>query len=171
MRDRVVSKVNELVKDEDVQVSASTLKSLSKSGTARALWECAQLKSEKHAQGLCGFEEVDAAVKAFFARSTSGAARRILEKAEDPELEEMKLKLLQMLRHEDIHVWERGAIEAYYPELQVNESNNKNDRAHTFCEGYTTADAIRGLPAFKESTAGEFDTIFEAFFRTSPLQA
>ncbi|MFE1291791.1 ATP-dependent endonuclease [Streptomyces sp. NPDC058751] len=170
LRDRVVSKVNELVKDEDVQVSASTLKSLSKSGSARALWDYAQLKSEEHAQGLCGFEEVDTAVKAFFARSTTGTARRILEEARDPELEKMKLELLQMLRHEDIYVWERGAIEAYYPELQVNESSNKNDRARTFCERYTTADAIRGLPAFKDSTACEFDTVFQAFFGTSPLQ-
>lgn len=158
------------MKDEDVQVSAGTLKSLSKSGSARALWEYAQLKSEEHAQGLCGFEEVDTAVKAFFARSTTGAARRILEEARDPELEKMKLELLQMLRHEDIYVWERGAIEAYYPELQVNESNNKNDRARSFCERYTTADTIRGLPAFKDSTACEFDTVFQAFFGTSPLQ-
>ncbi|MFF2361197.1 TOPRIM nucleotidyl transferase/hydrolase domain-containing protein [Streptomyces sp. NPDC058122] len=170
LRDRVISKVTELVKDEDVQVSAGTLKSLSKSGSARALWDYAQLKSEEHAQGLCGFEEVDTAVKAFFARSTTGTARRILEEARDPELEKMKLELLQMLRHEDIYVWERGAIEAYYPELQVNESNNKNDRARSFCERYTTADAIRGLPAFKDSTTCEFDTIFQAFFGTSPPQ-
>ncbi|MER7044215.1 AAA family ATPase [Streptomyces jumonjinensis] len=170
LRDRVVSKVNELVKDEDIKVSSSTLKSLGRSGSARTLWEHAQLKGEEHAQGLCEFEELDAAVKVFFARSASGTARRILEDAEDLELEKMKLDLLRMLRHEDIYVWERGAIEAYYPELQANESNNKNDRARMFCERYTTADAIRGLPVFKGSAACEFDLIFEAFFGTSPLQ-
>ncbi|MEU2207585.1 AAA family ATPase [Streptomyces hygroscopicus] len=170
LRDRVVSKVNELLKNEDVAVSASTLKSLSKNGSARALWEHAQLKSEEHAQGLCEFEEVDAAVKAFFARSAYGTSRRILEEADDPELAEMKLELLRTLRHEDIYVWERGAIEAYYPELQANESNNKNDRARMFCERYTTADAIRGLPVFKESIACEFDLIFQSFFGTPPLQ-
>lgn len=170
LRDRVVSKVTELVKNEDVNVSAGTLKSLSKSGSARALWEYAQLKSEEHARGLCEFEEVDTAVRAFFARSTSGTARRVLEEAKNPELEKMKSELLRMLRHEDIYVWERGAIEAYYPELQVNESNNKNDRARAFCERYTTADSIRGLPVFKGATACEFDLVFEAFFGTSPLQ-
>ncbi|MFJ5119646.1 ATP-dependent nuclease [Kitasatospora sp. NPDC088548] len=170
LRERVVTKVNELVKDEDVKASASTLKSLSKSGSARALWERAQLKSEEHAQGLCDFEELDAAVKAFFARSTSSAARRILEEAEDPELKKMKLELLKNLRREGIYVWERGAIEAYYPELQASESNNKNDRARAFCERYTTADAIRGLPVFKESAICEFDLVFEAFFGTSLLQ-
>lgn len=170
MRDRVVSKVNELVKDEDVKASSSTLKSLSKSGSTRALWEHARLKSEEHAQGLCEFEELDAAVKAFFARSTSGTARRILEGAEDAELQKMKLELLRMLRHEDIYVWERGDIEAYYPELEANESSNKNDRARLFCERYTSADSIHGLPVFKESAACEFDLIFEAFFRTSVLQ-
>lgn len=170
LRDRVVSKVNELVQDENVRVSASTLRSLSKSGSTRALWEHAQLKSEEHAQGLCAFEELDAAVNAFFARSASGTALRILEEAEDPELEKMKLELLRILRHEDIYVWERGSIEAYYPELQANESSNKNDRARMFCERYTTADAIRRLPVFEESAACEFDLIFEAFFGTSPLQ-
>lgn len=170
LRDRVVSKVNELMKNEDVKASAGTLKSLSKNGSARALWEHAQLKSEEHAQGLCEFEELDAAVKAFFARSASGTTRRILEEAEDPELARMKRELLQMLRDEDIYVWELGAIEAYYPELQANESNNKNDRARMFCERYTTADSIRGLPAFKESASCEFDLIFESFFGTSPLR-
>jgi putative ATP-dependent endonuclease of OLD family len=116
LRDRVVTKVNELVKDQDAKLSASTLKSLAKSGSVRALWEHAQLKSEEYFQGLCGFEELDAAVKAFFARSASGTARRILEEAEDPELQKMKLELLSKLRHEDIYVWERGAIEAYYPQ-------------------------------------------------------
>lgn len=37
LRDKVVSKVNELVDDEEAEVSADTLKSLSRSGTARAL--------------------------------------------------------------------------------------------------------------------------------------
>ncbi|MFJ3673341.1 ATP-dependent nuclease [Streptomyces sp. NPDC090106] len=171
LRDKVVSKVNELVEDEDAKVSAGTLKSLSKSGSARALWEHAQLKSAEHAEGLCAFEELDAAVKAFFARSASGTARRILEEAENSDLEKMKLELLSMLRREDIYIWERGAIEAYYPELQPNESNNKNDRARMFCEHYTTADAIRGLPVFKESTICEFDLVFEAFFGTSQPQS
>ncbi|MFF0385628.1 ATP-dependent endonuclease [Streptomyces sp. NPDC004286] len=85
------------------------------------------------------------------------------------ELKEMKAKLLAMLREEDIYVWERGAIEAYYPEIELNESNNKNDRARTFCERYTTADAIRSLAVFKESGVCEFDVVFEAFFGTSPL--
>lgn len=169
LRDRVVSLVNELVKNEDATLSASALKSLSKSGAARALWEHAQHKSTEHAQGLCDFKELDDAVKAFFARSTSSAARRILTDAEEPELKEMKAKLLAMLREEDIYVWERGAIEAYYPELELNESNNKNDRARTFCERYTTADAIRSLAVFKESGVCEFDVVFEAFFGTSPL--
>jgi hypothetical protein len=40
-----------------------------------------------------------------------------------------------------------------------------------FCERYTTADAIRGLPVFKESTICEFDLVFEAFFGTSRPQS
>jgi hypothetical protein len=170
LRDRLVSKVNELTKNENEGASAETLKSLRRSGSARALWERAQLKSEQHAQGLCEFGELDAAVKEFFARSASGTVRRILSEAKDPEVAQMKQELLKLLRHEDIYIWELGAIEAYYPELQANESKNKNDRARMFCERYTTADAIRGMPVFKESKSCEFDLIFESFFGTSPLQ-
>ncbi|MEH0502172.1 ATP-dependent nuclease [Streptomyces scabiei] len=169
LRDRIVGRVTELVEEEESDVSNRTLKSIRTSGSARELWRQAQIKSEQHAQGLCGFDELNAAVDAFFARSASGSARRILEEASDPELEKMKLDLLRMLRHEDIYVWERGAIEAYYPDLQTNESNNKNDRARTFCERYTTAEAIRGLPVFKDSAACEFDLIFEAFFGAASL--
>lgn len=169
LRDRIVGRVTELVEEEESDVSNRTLKSIRTSGSARELWRQAQIKSEQHAQGLCGFDELNAAVDAFFARSASGSARRILEEASDPELEKMKLDLLRMLRHEDIYVWERGAIEAYYLDLQTNESNNKNDRARTFCERYTTAEAIRGLPVFKDSAACEFDLIFEAFFGAASL--
>lgn len=169
LRDRIVGRVTELVEEEESDVSNRTLKSIRTSGSARELWRQAQIKSEQHAQGLCGFDELNAAVDAFFARSASGSARRILEEASDPELEKMKPDLLRMLRHEDIYVWERGAIEAYYPDLQTNESNNKNDRARTFCERYTTAEAIRGLPVFKDSAACEFDLIFEAFFGAASL--
>ncbi|MET8605295.1 AAA family ATPase [Streptomyces rubiginosohelvolus] len=170
LRDRIVCRVTELVEEEESDVSNRTLKSIRTSGSARELWRQAQIKREQHAQGLCGFDELNAAVDAFFARSASGSARRILEEASDPELEKMKLDLLRMLRHEDIYVWERGAIEDYYPDLQTNESNNKNDRARTFCERYTTAEAIRGLPVFRDSAACEFDLIFEAFFGAASLE-
>ncbi|AQW49618.1 ATP-dependent nuclease [Streptomyces violaceusniger] len=167
LRDRIVCRVTELVEDEEAEVSNRTLKSIRSSGSARELWRQAQIKSEEHAQGLCGFEELNAAVDAFFARSASGSARKILEEANDPELEKMKLDLLRMLRHEDIYVWERGAIEAYYPDLQMNESNNKNDRARTFCERHTTAEAIRSLPVFKDTATCEFDLIFGSLFDAS----
>ncbi|MGW5092680.1 ATP-dependent nuclease [Streptomyces coelicoflavus] len=170
LRDRVVARVNLLAEEEDAEASSNTLKSLRTSGTARDLWQQAQLKREEHAQGLCEWEELDAAVTAFFSRSTTGTARRIFEEAKDLELKKVKLELLTMLRKEDIYVWERGAIEAYYPPLETNQSNNKNDRARQFCERYTTADDIRGLPAFKDTVICEFDLIFEAFFGSSPPQ-
>ncbi|MCX4920223.1 AAA family ATPase [Streptomyces sp. NBC_00687] len=168
LRDRLVARVNLLAEDEDAEASNKSLKSLRTSGTARELWRHAQLKREEHAQGLCVWEELDAAVTAFFARSASGTARRILEEAQDAELKKMKLELLMMLRKEDIYVWELGAIEAYYPPLETNESNNKNDRARRFCERYTAGEDIRSLPAFKDTPACEFDLIFEAFFQSSP---
>ncbi|MET9018320.1 AAA family ATPase [Streptomyces olivaceoviridis] len=169
LRDRVVSRVDELVAKEDSEISGSTLRSMRSSGLVRELWRQVQRKREEHSQGLCGFEELDAAVSAFFARSTSDTALRTLKEAEDPQLQEMKLELLGMLRQEDIYVWERGAIEDYYPPLEANASSKKNDRARHFREEYTTAEDIRGLDVFKESAACEFDLVFESFFGPAGL--
>ncbi|WP_331757607.1 AAA family ATPase [Streptomyces albidoflavus] len=168
LRDKIKSKVEELAAAENFTPSSDTLRSIAKSNTARSLWEQAQFRREEHAQRLCTFEELNAAIDAFFARSTSRLNERILAEAKDPELKEMKTQLLRMLRREDIYVWERGAIEDYYPALQANESNNKNNRAQRFCEQYTTADSIRSLPAFRDADACEFDLIFEAFFQSPP---
>ncbi|WP_394436103.1 ATP-dependent nuclease [Streptomyces sp. SGAir0957] len=167
LREKVASKVQELVAAEDANPSSSDLRSLAKNGSARSLWEQAQLKKEEHAKGLCTFDELNAAIDAFFARSTSATALRILAEAKDPELRGMKSQLLQMLRHEDIYVWELGAIEAYYPALEANEKNNKNNRARNFCERHDTADSVRSLSAFRDSDACEFDLVFAAFFRST----
>jgi hypothetical protein len=170
LRDRVVARVNLLAEGEDAQISSRALKSLRNSGSARELWRQAQAKREEHVQGLCEWEEVNAAVSAFFDLSASGTARRVLEEAQDAELKKMKLELLAMLRQEDIYVWERGAIEDYYPPLEANQPKNKNDRARQFCERYNTADDIRSLPVFKDTATCEFDLIFEAFFGSPPSQ-
>lgn len=80
----------------------------------------------------------------------------------------MKIELLQELRKDDIYVWERGAIEDYYPPLEDNESSNKNDRARSFCERHMTAEDIKRLAVFKDSDECEFEAIFESLFRSTP---
>ncbi|MYR40988.1 AAA family ATPase [Streptomyces sp. SID5910] len=170
LRDQIISTVQRLTEEEDVEVSSRSLKGLRTSGSARELWQQAQVKRQAYAEGLCDWEELDGAVSAFFDRPASGTARRILAEAKDGQLKEEKLRLLEMLRQEDIYVWELGTIEAYYPPLEPNESNNKNVRARHFCERYVTADDIRGLPVFKDRSECEFDLIFEAFFGTPPTQ-
>ncbi|WP_079054231.1 AAA family ATPase [Streptomyces graminilatus] len=169
MRDLLITKVKEMAEAEDLgsEVSGKTLKSMRSSGAVQEIWKQARNKRELYAQGLCEWEELDKAVSEFFARSISGTMRRILEEATEPELRKLKLELLQALREEDIYVWERGAIEDYYPALGQNESANKNDRARTFCERHVTAEDIRGLPVFKDSDQCEFDLIFESFFGAS----
>ncbi|MGA5474074.1 ATP-dependent nuclease [Streptomyces arboris] len=169
LRDRLVSRVHQVAEDVTTEVSSKTLKSMRTSGAVQDLWRQAQTKQEEHAQGLCDWAELNAAVGAFFARSVSGTARHILEQATDPAVRELKRELLHKLRQEDIYVWERGAIEDYYPPLDNNEPANKNDRARTFCERHTTAEDIRGLPVFKETDRCEFDLVFAAFFGVSPM--
>ncbi|MEV7541762.1 AAA family ATPase [Streptomyces sp. NPDC089915] len=168
LRDRLIAKVNEMVADAGTEPSGKTLKGMRSNGAVQDLWKRACTAREQYAQGLCEWEDLDAAISAFFARSTSGTMRRVLEEAADPDLRSMKLELLQALREEDIYVWERGAIEDYYPPLEENESSNKNDRARSFCERFLTADDIRKLPAFKDSDECEFEVIFESLFRPTP---
>ncbi|MFE3883639.1 AAA family ATPase [Streptomyces lydicus] len=168
LRDRLITKANELVADSGTTPSGKTLKSMRNNGAVQELWKQARMAQEQYAQGLCEWEELDAAVNAFFARSTSGAMRRVIEEAADPELRCMKVELLQELRKDDIYVWERGAIEDYYPPLESNESSNKNDRARSFCERHVTAEDIKGLAAFKDSDECEFEVIFESLFGSPP---
>ncbi|MFJ1841382.1 hypothetical protein [Streptomyces sp. NPDC088146] len=80
----------------------------------------------------------------------------------------MKIGPLQELRKEGIYVWERGAIEDYYPPLESNDSSNKNDRPRSFCERHVTAEDIKGLAAFKNAEEYEFEANFEPFFGSTP---
>ncbi|MEV4438565.1 AAA family ATPase [Streptomyces sp. NPDC049577] len=168
LRDRLIAKANEIAATSGADPSGKTLKNMRTNGAVQDLWKRARVAREQYAQGLCEWEDLDAAVSAFFARSTSGAIRKVLEEAADPDLRRMKIELLQELRKDDIYVWERGAIEDYYPPLENNESSNKNDRARSFCERHVTAEDIRGLAAFKDSDECEFEAIFESLFRSTP---
>lgn len=156
LRDRLIAKANEVVVASGADPSGKTLKGMRANGAVQDLWKRARVAREQYAQGLCEWGDLDATVSAFFARSTSGAMRR------------MKIELLQELRKDDIYVWERGAIEDYYPPLENNESSNKNDRARYFCERHVTAEDIKGLAVFKDSDECEFEAIFESLFRSIP---
>ncbi len=170
LRDLLIGKVTEAataqVAAESTEPAGDVLRKMRKSGALQGLWREAQKKREEFESGECEWQDLDLAVNAFFNRSASHTQREILRDPADKGIREMKERLIQALREENIFVWERGAIEDYYPPLEENHSSNKNVRAQDFCESYVTADDIRGLPVFNGEEC-EFDLIFEKFFNVS----
>ncbi|MFF2953950.1 ATP-dependent endonuclease [Kitasatospora sp. NPDC057965] len=173
LRDLLIGKVTEAAAAQtavdSTEPTGETLRKMRKSGALQGLWREAQKKREEFERGECEWHDLNLAIGEFFNRSASQAQRDILRSPADESIREVKVKLILALREENIFVWERGAIEDYYPPLEENQSSNKNVRAQDFCERYVTADDIRGLPAFGGG-ACEFDLIFEKFFNTGLSQ-
>ncbi|MET9080950.1 AAA family ATPase [Streptomyces sp. NPDC004237] len=149
---------------EENQVRSEVLKKMRKSGEVQGLWQQAADLHSAFARGECTWDELNSAVSAFFDRASSRTKRAVLRDAVAEDLRKAKLALLSALREENIFVWERGAIEDYYPPSVYLSSGNKNVRAQRFCESYDTADSLRGLPAFADTKICEFDLIFSKFF-------
>ncbi|NEA64274.1 AAA family ATPase [Streptomyces sp. SID12488] len=149
---------------EENQIRGEVLKKMRKSGEVQGLWQQATDLHSAFAKKECTWEELNSAVSAFFDRASSRTKRAVLRDAISADLRKAKLELLSALRAENIFVWERGAIEDYYPPSVYLSSGNKNVRAQRFCESYNTADSLRGLPAFADSDSCEFDLIFSKFF-------
>ncbi|MGQ5592816.1 ATP-dependent nuclease [Streptomyces sp. ESR1.13] len=165
IRSRLLSLVDRDTKlVEENQVRGEVLKKMRKSGEIQGLWQQAATLHAAFAKGECSWEDLNSAVTAFFDRASSRTKRAVLRDAMTQDLRESKAELLSALREENIFIWERGAIEDYYPPSIYLSSSNKNVQAQRFCESYATAEAIRGLPAFAESDVCEFDLIFSKFF-------
>ncbi len=149
---------------EENQVRGEVLKKMRRSGEVQGLWQQAANLHSAFTKGECTWDDLNSAVSAFFDRASSRTKRAVLRDAITADLRETKLELLSALREENIFVWERGAIEDYYPPSVYLSSGNKNIQAQRFCESYKTAESLRGLPAFADSDVCEFDLIFSKFF-------
>lgn len=165
IRNRLLSLVDRDAKlVEENQVRSEVLKKMRKSGEVQGLWQQAATLHSAFTKGECTWDDLNSAVTAFFDRANSRTKRAVLRDAMTPDLRACKAELLSALREENIFVWERGAIEDYYPPAIYLSSSNKNIQAQRFCETYATAEAIRELPAFAESDVCEFELIFSKFF-------
>ncbi|MBW1811572.1 MAG: hypothetical protein JRJ87_25520 [Deltaproteobacteria bacterium] len=90
--------------------------------------------------GECTQEEHDNAAEAFFAWQRKSERLDVLQHSDDGQMLELKHRLLQMLRKDDIYVLERGAIEQYYPDTV--KGADKPSKAQDFCEKVASPEAI-----------------------------
>ncbi len=140
LRDKLLTKIDELVVPDDSSPSTKDAKDAQDSGELRNLWHrVKQLQTKFQADG-CTQEELNKAVEEFFAWQRKSDRLDILKNSNDSQLLELKWQLLNLLRASDVHVLERGAIEQYYPATITGP--DKPSRAQDFCAKVNTRESL-----------------------------
>ncbi|MFJ8745846.1 ATP-dependent nuclease [Embleya sp. NPDC127516] len=164
MQSKLVEMVILRTQENNERVDGKTLNSMRTRGDVHSLWDRACEKQAKYAQGECSWEELSESVDAFFGRAQSRGRLEKLKAASEDDLNELKTELIESLRKERIFVWERGAIEDYYPQYIREKSDNKHVQARYFCDQYVTREDLRSLLGARENELCEFERIFGKFF-------
>ena len=171
-RDKLLSKVDELINADSSDPTAKEAKDAHESGELRRLWRIVRECEKKVENGTCSQADLDAAVEEFFAWQRKPQRLNILKTSTDGHLIQLKRQLLQMLRNVDIYILERGAIEDYYPDNIVDA--DKPTKARDFCAKVTTRDAILACCGEqivdidgKQTPCKEFDLIFRGIFNNN----
>lgn len=170
---KLLRKVDELVVPDDDGPSTREAKKAHSSGELRGLWQSVRELQTKLAAGECTQEEHDEAVEAFFAWQRKSERLDVLQYSDDEEMLQVKYRLLEMLRANDVYVLERGAIEQYYPNTITGV--DKPSRAQDFCAKVTTPEAILDCCGEQPTNANgeavqtkEFKLIFDGIFGSRP---
>ncbi len=127
-----------------------------------SLWRRAREAKAKVDAGSGSMDEVVRAVDAFFAWEKYWPRRDMLENPPNSEIRGALMALLEELRKERVFVWEKGAVEDYYPAGVTGEG--KPARAISCCSLIRTAEDARALCASDHRDAmgvvgSEFDAI------------
>lgn len=168
-RKNLLDMVDGLIVPEDDGPSTADAKDAHSSGELRGLWRRVREHQTKLSAGQCTQEEHDEAVEAFFAWQRKSERLDVLQHHDDLQMLQLKHRLLEMLRHHDVYVLERGAIEQYYPDTVLG--TDKPSRAQDFCSKVATRDAVLGCCSEQEFMREgglvrehEFDLIFDGIF-------
>jgi putative ATP-dependent endonuclease of the OLD family len=168
-RDKLLKKVDELIVPNKNEPSAKDANDAHDSGELRGLWRKVKEAQAKLKEGSYTQAEHDDAVDTFFAWQRKSDRLGVLKTNTDVQMLQLKHRLLDTLRHLDVYLLERGAIEQYYPGTITG--GDKPSRAQDFCSKVTTRDAI--LACCSEQTVErdgsqvsikEFDLIFQGIF-------
>lgn len=139
-RDNLLAKVDELIAQDAKDPSAKDAKDAYESGELRGLWRRVKEVHAHLEDGTCSQAEYVAAVEAFFAWQRTPQRLAVLMTSTDAQLLQLKHRLLEMLRTDDVYVLERGAIEQYYPDSITG--GDKPSHAQDFCAKVATREAI-----------------------------
>lgn len=168
-RDNLLVKVDALIVPDADGPSAKAARDAHDSGELRGLWRRVKECQTKVQAGTCTQTEHDAAVEAFFAWQRKSDRLAVLKTSTDAQMIQLKHALLQKLRASDVYVFERGAIEQYYPETVTGA--DKPSRAQSFCSKVATRAAILaccGQQAVEgegaQTLSNEFELIFQGVF-------
>jgi hypothetical protein len=168
-RKNLLDKVDELVVPDEDGPSAKEAKNAHSSGELRGLWRRVRESQAKLAAGECTQKEHDDAVEAFFAWQRKSERLDVLQNSDDTQMIQLKHRLLEMLRGNDVFVLERGAIEQYYPDTITGP--DKPSQAQDFCAKIATRDAILDCCGDQEfmrdgtlTKEKEFSLIFGSIF-------
>lgn len=174
-RSDLLAKVDELIVPDDEGPSAKEAKNAHGSGELRGLWRRVREMQAKLIRGECTQAEHDNAVEEFFAWQRKSERLEILQSSDDTQMLQLKHRLLELLRRDDVYVLERGAIEQYYPDNITG--IDKPSRAREFCAQVTTAAAILECCGEQPITVKgeivqekEFNLIFGRIFGGAPLE-
>jgi hypothetical protein len=133
-------------------------------GRINGVWRRARPAYAGFRGGTGSMEDVVRVVDEFFAWEKKSARWEVLAKPKSENIRTKKAELLSELRRSDVCVWERGAIEDYYPENITGDS--KPARAQQLCERVTTKEEATAVLG---SAMPEFMTVFETLF--APAEA
>ena len=168
-RDKLLELVDKLIVANPCVPTANEAKNAHESNELRGLWRNVKECQIALQAGRCSQPDYDQAVEAFFAWQRKSDRLEVLKNSTDPQLQQLKWNLLDLLREVDIYVLERGAIEQYYPASITGA--DKPTRAQNFCTCISTREEILdccgnqvierdGVQVIKK----EFVLIFEGIF-------
>ena len=171
-RDNLLVLVDGLIVPDDDGSSASgeEARDAQDSGQLRGLWRRFKQRQNEFQAGTCSQDELNQAAEEFFAWQRKSDRLAVLKNSNDPEMLELKLRLLEMLRLVNVYVLERGVIEDYYPS-EIN-GQDKPSMAQDFCAKVNTCDAVLDCCGEQEFTRDgtlikekEFNLIFGPIFQ------
>lgn len=171
-RDTLLVKVDELIEPDagDAEPSGAEARDAHDSGELRALWKRVQERQAELTTGACTQDDLNRTVNDFFAWQRKSDRLSVLMNSDDAQMLQLKWRILEMLRQDDVYVLERGSIEQYYPDDIAGP--DKPSRAEDFCVKCATRDAVLACCREQEFMRDselvkkpEFNIIFESIFR------
>lgn len=172
-RDKLLAKVDELIEPDSGNAvpSGADAREAHDSGELRGLWQRVKERQVEFQKSACTQDDLNQAVDAFLAWQRKSDRLAVLMNSNAPQMLQLKWRLLEMLRQDDVYVLERGAIEQYYPDNIVG--SDKPSRAQDFCTKIVTRQGVLdccGEQGFMQNgktvTDKEFNLIFGPIFKS-----